>query len=91
MQVCVCLCEDIPCREIKTHFGEKSLEEIFLEINLRKSKFLFVGYNYNKGNIDTFLGNLGHILDRHMTTLEKFLLLGDFNSEMNEASMMEFW
>ena len=83
--------EDIPCREIKTHFGEKSLEGIFHEKNLRKSKWLlFGGYNYNKRNIDTFLGNLGPILDCHMTTLENFLLLDDFYSEMNEASMTEF-
>ena len=83
--------EDIPCRELKTHGVEKSFEGIFLEINLRKSKWLlFGGYNYNKGNIDTFLGNLGPMLDFHMTTLENFLILGDFNSEMDEASMMEF-
>ena len=64
---------------------------IFLEINLRKSKWLlFGGYNYNKGNIDTFLGNVGPILDRYMTTLGHFLLLGEFNSEMDEASMVEF-
>ena len=48
--------EDIPCRELKTHGVEKSVEGIFLEINLRKSKWLlFGGYNYNKGNIDTFI------------------------------------
>ena len=29
--------QDIPCKEIKTHFIEKGLEGIFLEINLRKS------------------------------------------------------
>ena len=83
--------EDTPCKEIKTHFIEKGLEVIFLEINLRKSKWpFFGGYNYNKENIDTFLGNLGPILDRYITTLEIFLFFGDFNSEMDEASMVEF-
>ena len=36
--------EDIPCRQLTGHQLDKSLEEICLEINLRKSKwFLFGG------------------------------------------------
>ena len=83
--------EDIPCKEVKRHAIELNMEGIFLEINLRKCKWLlFGGYNHNKANIDTFLGHLGPILDYHMTKLENFLLLCDFNSEMNEACMNEF-
>ena len=59
--------EDIPCRELKMHQKSKHLEGIFLEVNLRKSKWLlFGGYNPNKSNIDTFLGDLGQILDHYM-------------------------
>ena len=83
--------EDIPCKELKSHAIELNFKGIFLEINLRKCKWLLLdGYNYNKANIDTFLGHLEPILDYHMTKLENFLLLGDFNSEMKEACMNEF-
>ena len=84
--------EDIPCREIeKKHSTERNLEGIFLELNLRKSKILlFGGYNYNKSNIHTFLGNLGKILDRHLSKFEHFLLVGDFNSEIHESSISNF-
>ena len=83
--------EDIPCKKLKKHPLSDNLEGIFLEINLRKSKWLlFGGYNPNKPNIDTFLGNLGKILDHNMQDLENFLLLGDFNAEMNEKSMIDF-
>ena len=84
--------EDIPCREIgKTHSTKRNLEGISLELNLRRSKILlFGGYNYNKSNIDTFLGNLGQILDRNQSKFEQFLLLGDFNSEIQESGISNF-
>ena len=41
--------EDIPCRELREHLIPNNLEGIFLEINLKKSKWLlFGGYNPNK-------------------------------------------
>ena len=83
--------DDIPCRELKTHQISNHLEGIFLEVNLRKSKWLlFGGYNPNKSNIDTFLGDLGQILNYYMQYIDNFLLLGDFNAEMKEKPMMEF-
>ena len=84
--------EDIPCREIeKIHSTKRNLEGIFLELHLRRSKmFLFRRYNYTKSNIDTFLGNLGQILDRNQSKFEHFLLFGDFNSEIQESSISNF-
>mgnify|MGYP003709007651 CR=1 FL=1 len=35
--------EDIPCRELKSHKIPDNFEGIFLEINLRKIKWLFFG------------------------------------------------
>ena len=82
--------EDIPCKEIKDPSTE-NLEGITIEINLRKTKWLlFGGYNNNKVNIDNFLGDLGSIIDRNMSKLENFLIVGDFNSELKELSMSEF-
>ena len=83
--------EDIPCRELSYRPFENNVEGIFLEVNLRKTKWLvFGGYNYNKSNIDHFLGNLGPILDHFMSTYDNVLLMGDFNSETKEISMAEF-
>ena len=83
--------EDIPCRELKNHLLSNNIEGIFLEINLRKSKWLlFGGYNPVKSNIDTFIQSLELILDHNMQHLEFFLLLGDFNSETSEKSMNDF-
>ena len=47
---------DIPCRELIYHSPISNIEGIFIELNLRKTKWmLFGGYNYNKSNIGNFV------------------------------------
>ena len=83
--------EDIPSRVLTNHPGDKNIEGIFLEINLRKTKWLlFGGYNHNKLNTVNFLNKVGPILDHYMYKFENVILIGDFNSETKEISMSEF-
>ena len=83
--------EDIPCKILNKHIAPEKFEGIFLEVNLRKRKWLiFGGYNPNKDNILNFVNNLGPLLDEYMRNYENFLLLGDFNSEISETIMKEF-
>ena len=82
---------DIACTELKTHFQVKQLEGIFLELNLKKSKWLvFGGYNPSKDNTADFVNGVGLIIDRYMSNYDNVLLLGDFNSEIQEKAMKEF-
>ena len=82
--------EDIPCREIKLQVP-KNFEGYFFEVKLRKQKWLLcVGYNPNKNGISNFLNILGKSLDRHLSTYENLIFMGDFNSETSETSMKEF-
>ena len=68
--------EDILCKELTTHPFSSDIEGIFLEVNLRKSKWLvFGGYNNNKLNTDIFLSKLGPILDHYLPKFDNFLLL----------------
>ena len=70
---------------------KKNFEGIFFEINLRKSKWLaFGGYNNRKTNIGNFLAQVGPVLDQNMSKLENILLLGNFNSEIEEPCMKSF-
>ena len=83
--------DNLPCRSLKMQMAYDTLEGIFIEINLRKTKWLvFGGYNFDKSNIDSYLKNLGPNLDHYMAKYENWIILGDFNSEMHEASMREF-
>ena len=83
--------EDIPCKQLKKHKTPSNFEGIFLEINLRKRKWLlFGGYNPHKDNILHFVNQLGAILDEYMASYDNFLLLGDFNAEMSNHILSEF-
>ena len=83
--------EAIPSRELKMTPIVENLEGIFLEINLRKTKWLlFGGYNNCKSNICEFLNSINPTLDHYMRKLHNFILLGDFNSEINENAMKVF-
>ena len=79
------------CRQIKNLPMSRNFKGIFLEINLRKTKWLlFGGYNPIKSNINKFLKILSAALDQLMIKYDNFLLLGDFNSEIQEPSMRNF-
>ena len=82
---------DIACRELKTTLPVENIEGIFIELNLKRSKWLvFGGYNPSKDNISNFVTRIVPIIDYHMPKYDNFLLLGDFNSEMQEHAMKEF-
>ena len=48
------------------------------------------GYNPHKENITNFLTHLVAILDHYLSKYDNYLLIGDFNSEINEDIMREF-
>ena len=86
--------EDIPCRDLAKYYFSNNkpniFEGIFLEINLRKTKWLlFGGYNPVKINIDS-LQTLSSILDKHLPKYDNIILLGDFNAEIVDSSMQQF-
>ena len=83
--------EDLDCKEIKSHKLSKKTEGIFLKLTIRNTKWLIMGgYNPKKENIKNFLGQVGKELDKFLPNYENLLLLGDFNSEMNEEAMKDF-
>ena len=81
--------DDLACREL--HKINDSGEGIFLELNLRKTKWrVFGGYKHNKSNINSFLSEVSTTLEAYISNFENFILLGDFNSEVCEENMNEF-
>ena len=83
--------EHIPCRILSSHNENNNFEGIFFEINLRKKKWLIVGgYNPKKEDIGHFLNKLTTNLNHYLDKYDNLILLGDFNSQMNEPDMEEF-
>ena len=75
--------EDIPSRLLKVAEFKGNLEAIFVEINLRKKKWLLsCSYNPQKSEIRKHLGAVGKNLDLYSSKYENFILLGDFNANL---------
>ena len=82
---------DIPCKEIKIPNLPCNIEALFIEINIRKTRWLVMtGYNPHKENISYFLNHISLSLDQLIAKYENIILLGDFNSEMKEEEMGNF-
>ena len=83
--------DDIPSKEIKISFLPSDIECLFIEINIRKTKWLIVGcYHPPSQNNNYFFYNLSKALDSLNSNYEKFLLVGDFNSEDHETEITNF-
>ena len=81
--------EDIPSKALKTSFSKQG---IFIEINLKKRKWLiFGGYNPNKSFITEYLSELSTQMDILLGSYDNVLIMGDFNSELPEPSMAHFY
>ena len=82
--------EDIPSKKLTKHEFPNDIEGIFIEINLRKSKWLVFGTYHPPSQSDQYyFENIGKALDVY-NNYDKFLLIGDFNSQETELCLKEF-
>ena len=73
---------DIPCKQLNEHDFPDKIEVIFVEINLRKIKWLLFGTYCPPSQNDSFYFNkVGHALDIYTKTYDSILLVGDFNDD----------
>ena len=83
--------EGIPCKGLKSHKLPGDTESIFIELNIRRNKWLLMGgYNPKKESISYFLNHVSKVLDKHMVNYENMILLGDFNASIAEDTMNDF-
>ena len=93
--------EDIPSKILNAHtfpdviFDHTDnlgpIEGIFLEINLKKSKWLLFGsYHRPKQNDNYYFQKVTHALDIYAKDYQRFLLAGDFNMEEHEPIFNSF-
>ena len=81
----------IPCDQIEFLSRPNDVEGIFLELNLRKTKWpLMGGCDPNKHTISYFLNYISKNLDKRMGNYDNFILLGDFNLMIIESQMLDF-
>ena len=81
--------EDIPCKLISKETVD--IEGIFIELNFRKKKWLLsCSYNPNKSTITDHLEILKRNLDLYSAHYENLIIIGDFNTDINESCMKSF-
>ena len=80
--------EDIPSTLLNS---DMSIESSYIEINIRKKKWLLVcTYNPNKNLISNHLKEIGKNLDNYSSKYDNFILLADLNSEPTESAVKDF-
>ena len=81
--------EDIPTNLIEV--ATKPIEAFYVEINLRNDKWLISCSNNPHNNmIANHLGAPGEKLDIYSTSYDGFIILDDFNIEMEEQQIKDF-
>ena len=83
--------DDIPSKQLTKHKRPDDIEGVFIEVNLRKIKWLIFGtYRPPSQPVEYFFKHVGYALDANGQTYEKFLLAGVFNTEETEPCLSEF-
>ena len=82
---------NIPCKLVNKHLFSDNIEGIFIEINLRKSKWLLFGtYHPPSQNDNFYFNNIGRALVVYTQQYDKILLVGDCNAEEKEIILNNF-
>ena len=74
--------EDIPSKSLAGHKLPQDIEGIFVELDLRKKKWLLFGsYNPPSQSDEYFFHQVKKGFDMYSTFYERHMLIGDFNEE----------
>ena len=83
--------EDIPSRLLKKHNFPVDIEGMFIELNLRNTKWVIFGSYHPPSQSDNYyFDTVSNSIDLYNQYYEKLLLIGDFNSEDTEPRLSEF-
>ena len=83
--------EDIPSRELNTFKIDEGIEGVFIEINLRKSKWLVLAtYKPPDHSKEQYLDFIRNSLDFYSEKYKNIILMGDFNITPTEEELQDF-
>ena len=83
--------EDIPSKLLADHKLPHDIEEIFVQLNLRKKKWLIFGsYNLPSQSDEYFFHQVKKGLDMCSKFYERFMLIGDFNADESGHCLSQF-
>ena len=81
--------DNLRCKSLTTEIDNLT-ETIFLEVNVRSSKWIFVGcYKPPSSNEEFFISNLSKIINAFLTKYDNILVMGDFNLTVENKHLEE--
>ena len=84
--------EDIPSKPLTDHKLTHDIEGTFVELNLRKNKWLLFGSYHPLSQSDEYL--LNHVkngLDSYRKVYDKYMLIGDFTQRSQKRVFCNFF
>ena len=89
--IIVCIQDDTPPKLQNISYVSSDTECLAIEVNLHKAKWLLTCLcNLQKSNISNHLMNLSKIIDWNSSWHDKYLCIGDVNSETSETALKHF-
>ena len=83
--------QEIPSKLLSQYKSNSSVENIFIEINLRSKKWLLsCSYNPNLTLLNNHIQNISRSLDFYSSKYDNFIVLWDFNAETSNTTISEF-
>ena len=83
--------EDIPSKPLTDHKIPHDIEGIFVQLNLRKNKWLLFGsYHPPSQSDEYFFNHVQNGLDIYSKFYDKHMLIGDFNADESEQHLPLF-
>ena len=80
---------DIPAKVVST--DDRPIESFYVELNFRNKKWLLnCSYNPKHTSVESHLDSLSKSIDSLSSKYDNFILLGDFNSCMEDSPMKTF-
>ena len=84
--------EDIPSKPLTDHKLSHDIEGIFVELNLRKNKWLLFGSYHPLSQSDEYLLNrVKNGLDSYRKVYDKYMLIGDFTQRSQKRVFCNFF
>ena len=83
--------ENIPDKILNNNNLANDIEGIFIELNFKNDKWLLFGTYHPPNQCSRhYFTELDRVLDSYLTTYDKYILVGDFNREINDTHMHNF-
>ena len=83
--------DNIPAKVLPDNDLANDIEGIFIELSFKNDKWILFGTYHPPGQCPThYFSEVGRVLDKYLVSHSKYVLVGDFNRDINDKHMHDF-